>query len=86
LARAGYEVKHFFARYSGWGIGRVTDELISSSEAIPFDGSSRNGPDIQARFRRAVDSFAPDFAMIIHAWNIKPLLAGAVRRYLYFLL
>ena len=33
LAWAGYEVKHYFARYPSWGIGRVTDALISPSEA-----------------------------------------------------
>jgi hypothetical protein len=69
-------VKHFFARYSGWGIGRFTDELISPSEAIPFDEPSWNGPGIQARFRQAVDSFAPKFVVIIDAWSIKPLLAA----------
>jgi hypothetical protein len=42
LAHAGYEVKHFFARYPSWGIGRVTDELISPSEAIMFDDRSWN--------------------------------------------
>ena len=42
LARAGYEVKHFFAQYPGWGIGRITDELISPSEAIAFDDASWN--------------------------------------------
>ena len=42
LARAGYEVKHFFARYLAWGIGRVTDELISPSEALEFDEASWN--------------------------------------------
>ena len=86
LALAGYEVKHFFARYQGWGIARVTDELISPSEAIPFDKSSWNVPDIPARFRQAVDSFAPDFVMITGAWNMKPLLAEAVRGYPDFLL
>ena len=55
LARAGYEVKHYFARYPGWGIGRVTDELISPSEAIEFDEPSWNVAEIQARFRRAVE-------------------------------
>ena len=59
LALAGYDVKHFFARYPGWGIGRVTDELISPSEAIEFDESSWNVAEIQARFRRAVDAFVP---------------------------
>ena len=86
LARAGYEVKHFFARYPGWGIGRVTDALISPSEAIAFDDSSWNVAEIQARFRQAVDAFAPDYVMITDAWNMKPYLAEAVRGYPYFLL
>ena len=29
LALAGYEVKHFFAQFPSWGIGRITDALIS---------------------------------------------------------
>ena len=33
LARAGYHVKHFFAQFPSWGIGRITDALISPSEA-----------------------------------------------------
>ncbi|MFI5458576.1 MAG: hypothetical protein ACHRXM_24345 [Isosphaerales bacterium] len=41
LARAAYEVKHYFARYPAWGIGRVTDELIGPSEALEFDEGSR---------------------------------------------
>ena len=40
LARAGYEVKHYLARYPAWRIGRVTDELISPSEALAFDEAS----------------------------------------------
>ena len=86
LARAGYDVKHFFARYPGWGIGRVTEELISPSEAIEFDESSWNVAEIQARYRQAVDAFAPDYVIITDSWNMKPLLAEAVRGYPYFLL
>jgi glycosyltransferase involved in cell wall biosynthesis len=86
LAHAGYEVKHYFARFTGWGIGRVTDELISPSEPIEFDESRWNVIEIQARFRRAVESFGPDYVIITDAWNMKPLLAEAVRGYPYFLL
>jgi hypothetical protein len=86
LARAGYEVKHYFAQYPGWGIGRVTDALISPSEAIAFDDASWNIAAVQARFRQAVDAFAPDFVMITDAWNMKPYLAEAVRGYPYHLL
>ena len=86
LARAGYEVKHFFAQYPSWGIGRITDGLISPSEGIAFDGSSWNVAAIQARFRQAVDAFAPDYVMITDAWNMKPYLAEAMRGYPYYLL
>ena len=86
LARAGYEVRHFFARYPGWGIGRITDALISPSEAIAFDDASWNVAAIQARYRQAVDAFAPDYVMITDSWNMKPLLAEAVHGYPYYLL
>ncbi len=85
LGRAGYEVKHFFAHYPGWGIGHVTDELISPSEAIEFDDPSWNVAEIQARYRAAVDAFAPDYVIITDSWNMKPLLAEAVRGYPYLL-
>jgi glycosyltransferase involved in cell wall biosynthesis len=86
LGRAGYEVKHFFAHYPGWGIGRVTDALISPSEAIAFDDASWNIAEIQARYRAAVDAFAPDYIIVTDSWNTKPLLAEAVRGYPYYLL
>ena len=86
LALSGYDVKHYFARFPGWGIGQVTDELISPSEAIEFDESTWNVADIQARFRGAVEAFDPDYVIITDAWNMKPLLAEAVRGYPYFLL
>ena len=86
LGRPGYEVKHFFGQYPGWGIGRVTDALISPSEAIAFDDASWNVAEIQASFRAAVDAFAPDYVIITDSWNMKPLLAEAVRGYPYYLL
>jgi glycosyltransferase involved in cell wall biosynthesis len=86
LAQAGYEVKHFFAQYPGWGMGKIADTLISPSEAIAFDETNWNAPAIQARFRQAVDAFAPDYVMITDAWNMKPYLAEAVRGYAYYLL
>jgi hypothetical protein len=81
LARGGYDVKHYFARYPGWGIGRVTDELISPSEPIEFDEPSWNVAEIQAQFHRAVEAFGPDHIIITDWWNVKPLLAEAVRGY-----
>ena len=55
--------------------------MISPSEAIPFDEASWNVAEIQARYRRAVDGFRPDHVIITDSWNMKPLLAEAVRDY-----
>ena len=85
LARAGYEVKHIHARYADWQIGRVDDALPIDSEALEFDVVSWNVPSIQAQFREAVDAFAPDNVLITDAWNMKPILAEAVREYPYLL-
>ena len=86
LGWAGYDVRHFFAQYPSWRIGRVADNLISPSELIAFDDASWNVAGIQARFRHAVDGFAPDFVIITDSWNMKPLLAEAVRDYPFMLL
>ncbi len=86
LKRAGYQVRHFFARYPAWGIGRVADDGLVASEAIEFDDAGWNMASIQARYRRAVDEFQPDFVAITDAWNMKPLLAEAMRGYPVLLL
>jgi hypothetical protein len=85
LAGAGYEVRHIYACYPGWEIGRVEDELPITSEALEFDEASWDVTEIQGRFRRAVDAIAPDYVLITDAWNMKPLLAEAVRRYPYLM-
>ena len=59
LGRAGYEVRHFFARFPDWGIGRVADALLSPAEVIEFDASAWNVGEIQARYRRAVEAVRP---------------------------
>jgi glycosyltransferase involved in cell wall biosynthesis len=81
LGRDGYEVRHFYARYPAWGIGRVTDEALVASDAIEFAESEWNVPSIKERFRAAVDSFAPDYVVISDTWNMKPHLADAMRGY-----
>ena len=86
LGRAGFDVRHVFARFPDWRIGRVSDELLSPADVIEFDASGWNVAEIQARYRRAVDAFGPDYVVITDAWNMKPLLAEAVRGYPYFLL
>jgi glycosyltransferase involved in cell wall biosynthesis len=81
LARAGYDVRHLYARFAAWGTGSVTDEGLVGAEAIDFGDSVWNVPMIQARFRRAVDEFQPDYVAITDAWNMKPHLAAAMRGY-----
>jgi len=86
LKRAGYEVRHYFARYPAWGIGRVSGDGLVASEAIEFDEASWDVASIQARYRCAVDQFQPDYVAITDTWNMKPLLAEAMRGYAVLLL
>ncbi len=81
LGRDGFEVRHFYARYPAWGIGRVTSEDLVASEAIEFAENEWNVARIRQRFRAAVDSFSPDYVVISDAWNMKPHLAEAMRGY-----
>ncbi len=85
LADAGYEVKHFYARYNPWEVGRVERLLPFPSEALEFDEVAWNLPRIQEHYRRAVDAFGPDHVIITDSWNIKPHLAEAVHGYPYVL-
>jgi len=86
LKRAGYEVRHYFARYLAWGIGRVSGDGLVASESLEFDEASWNVASIQARYRCAVDEFQPDYVAITDTWNMKPLLAEAMRGYAVLLL
>jgi len=86
LKRAGYEVRHYFARYLAWGIGRVSGDGLVASESLEFDEASWNVASIQARYRCAVDEFQPDYVAITDTWNMKPLLAEAMRGYPVLLL
>jgi glycosyltransferase involved in cell wall biosynthesis len=85
LARAGYDVKHFYAQYADWKVGNVNLSLEIPSLAIAFETADWNAFEIQRRFRDAVDRFEPDYVIITDSWNFKPLLAEAVRGYRYFL-
>ena len=43
LARAGYDVRHFYARYPGWGVGRGRGAAAPyPSEALEFDEATWN--------------------------------------------
>ena len=59
---------------------------MSPAEVIEFDASDWNVGEIQTRYRRAVDRFDPDYVIVTDTWNMKPLLAEAMRGYPYFLL
>jgi glycosyltransferase involved in cell wall biosynthesis len=85
LARAGYDVRHFYARYDPWQVGRVAGPLPFPSEGLDFDAAGWNVPAIQERFRKAVEGFAPDYVLLTDSWNMKPLLAEAVRQHPYLL-
>lgn len=80
LSLAGFNVRHFYARFDPWQIGRVPIPL-EHSQALDFDDNSWNLPSIQGRFRQAVDAFAPDYVLVTDAWNCKPHLALALRGY-----
>jgi glycosyltransferase involved in cell wall biosynthesis len=79
LGRAGYRVRHFYARYDPWGIGRVEAPPPFPSEALAFTEAEWNLPEIQGCFRKAVDRFGPDYVLITDSWNVKPRLAEALR-------
>jgi glycosyltransferase involved in cell wall biosynthesis len=79
LGKAGYHVQHFYARYDPWDLGRVEKPPPFSREALAFNESDWNLPAIQARFREAIDRFAPDYVILTDSWNIKPRLAEALR-------
>jgi glycosyltransferase involved in cell wall biosynthesis len=85
LVRAGYQVQHFYARHAPWGIGRVEGELPFPSQALEFDESCWHVAAIQERYRRAVDTFRPDYVFITDCWNFKPHLAEAMRGYPVYL-
>ncbi len=78
LSRAGYEVRHFHARYDPWGVGNVSGTPFPT-EALAFTEAEWSADSIKARFREAVSRFAPDHVLITDSWNMKPLLAEAMR-------
>lgn len=85
LQFAGYEVRHIFAVFPKWGLGRVTESLPYPHRPVVFHGSDWCEETIQDWFRDAVEEFAPDAAIITDSWNFKPLLAEVVADIPYFL-
>lgn len=85
LDKAGFEVVHFFARFHPWEIGRLQCPLPFAHQALEFDERNWNLAEIQKRFRQSVQAFDPDHVIITDSWNMKPLLAEAVRDFPYIL-
>jgi glycosyltransferase involved in cell wall biosynthesis len=81
LGEAGYQVGHFYARFDPWEIGRVEADLAIDSRPLDFADSDWTLETILGRFRRAVDAFGPDYVIVTDSWNIKPLLAEALRHH-----
>jgi glycosyltransferase involved in cell wall biosynthesis len=79
LQKAGYEVRHIFARFDPWGIGQVGQPLPFRSECLHFTERDWNLENILFRFRQAVDAIGPDYVIVTDSWNIKPLLADVLR-------
>ena len=63
----------------------MAGEMPYPSEVIELDESSLRLEYICGRYRQAVDAFNPDQVIITDSWNIKPILAQAVRGYPYML-
>jgi glycosyltransferase involved in cell wall biosynthesis len=85
LAKAGYEVRHYHARFAPWGIGTIQTPPPFPSEGIAFNESEWDARAVQRRFRAAVDQFNPDYVILTDSWNFKPLLAEAMQGYPYLL-
>ena len=87
LGRAGYDVRHVFARFAPWGIGRVADPLPVHERGAGVrrrELERRRDPGAIPPGGRCVRTRTT--SIITDAWNMKPLLAEAVRGYPYFLL
>ncbi len=81
LSREGYQVRHFYARSAGLGLGKVETSYPLAGEAIDVDGCGRRIDEIKDCFRRVVDRFAPDLVIVTDTWNSKPHLVDAIRDY-----
>lgn len=85
LAAAGYEVRHFSARFDAWEIGKVAGPTPVPVDSLDFTESDWNPDGIRRRFREALREFGPDAVIVTDSWNSKVLLAEAASEYPYFL-
>ena len=77
LGRAGYQVRHYYARQPAWGVGQVQGDLPIPSQALEFGQHDWTAAAICARYREAIDAFDPDYVIITDAWSFKARLAQA---------
>jgi len=85
LGKAGFDVRHFFARFAEWGIGELNAELTQNHTPLEFNQEQWTISGISETFRQAVDHFEPDYVLITDCWNFKPHLARALKDYPYYL-
>jgi len=85
LRQAGYEVRLYHPQCLPWGIGKLEETPPYPVETLEFANTEWNISSIKARFRQAVNAFAPDHVIITDCWNFKPHLAEAMQGYSYFL-
>lgn len=85
LMRAGFQVQHFYAEFSEWGLGNVDQTELAPCSALRFTSNEWTVSEIQCRFRAAIKAFEPDWVIVTDSWNSKPILAESVREYRYFL-
>lgn len=77
LSQAGYEVRHFYAKFEQWGIGEVTKPTPYPTQAVNFAPSEWTAADITQAFRHVMDEFDPNWVILTDSWNLKPVLAAA---------
>jgi glycosyltransferase involved in cell wall biosynthesis len=85
LGRAGYAVRHLYARCDRFGVGNVAERLPYDSEALDFRDGEWTADTIRSRFREAVAAFSPDWVIVTDSWSTKPLLCEAAHEYPYFI-
>ncbi len=79
IRAAGYEIRLIYACYPPWGIGGITGELPFPSDRLDFVEGDWTMANILGRYSAAVDAFDAHIAIVTDSWNIKPLLADALR-------
>ncbi|WP_437193295.1 glycosyltransferase [Planctomicrobium sp. SH527] len=85
LSQAGYEVQLVHPVLPEWGIGQVDHTCPVPTIPLAFSLSDWSIPEIQHRFREAIECFSPDQIIITDCWNFKPYLAQAFQGYSYLM-